>query len=363
MSIEKNNFRKKTIIRVRRINNPFCIVFLPIFVFCHMTWSQEKKDMVVTPQMRTDIIEKIISELSRCYINPETAINVESRLREGLKRGEYDHFTDLSTFLKELRMDLRDVSKDRHLGVWPIWFAPVPKGDSEEDRREFLDKMRYENYGFHRIERLEGNIGYLKLDYFADPEYGKTTAAAAMTLISNCDAVIIDLRENHGGSEHMVNYICAYFFDEPVHTISMYTRYKDITVHLWTPEIPNPWMKDKPLFILQSHESASGAEHFSYSMKAVNRAIIVGETSRGAANPVEERIYPNLSLNIALPVSRAIHPITETDWEGTGVEPDIKVPEEEALKKAHLVALETLVKQVPDEKRRKALRALIQKMN
>jgi C-terminal processing protease CtpA/Prc len=264
-------------------------------------------------------------------------------LNAELRAGSYDGYRELTPFLERLRQDIRQVTPDRHLGVWPIWFAPTPPDSSEAGLRDWRKKQSQDNYGFRRVEILSGNVGYIELTRFVDPEVAGPAAKEAMESLEGVDALIVDVRANHGGSEHMVNLVCGYLFAEPVHTISFYTRYRDESIDLWTPEdVSGSPLAAVPVYVLQSGESASAAEHLCYALQAAGRATVVGERSRGASNPVEERVYPELSINISLPVSRATHPVTGTNWEGVGVEPDVEVAAEKALDTAHGLALRRL---------------------
>jgi len=305
--------------------------------------AQEHPPVPVDAGMRKAILEKVVSELNAAYIDPEVAGRIDRLLRERGKAGRYDSFGELTPFLKAVRSDLRSAVDDAHLGVWPIWYAPVPLDSSAEAREEWLAKERRDNFGFRRVEILPDKIGYLELTRFARPSVGEATARAAMESLAGVEALIIDVRRNHGGSEDMVNLICAHLFAEPVHTISFTTRYTGETRDLWTPDdVRGSALARVPVYILQSAESASAAEHLSYALQAAGRARIVGERSRGAANPVEERVYPELRLNISLPVSRAIHPLTGTSWEGVGVKPDVETRAADALETALRLARERL---------------------
>ncbi len=296
--------------------------------------------MPVDAGMKRAIVDKVVSEISACYIDPDVAGKIERLLREREGAGRYDRFGELTPFLQILRSDLYSVADDAHLGVWPIWYAPVPLDSSAQAQQEWREEQRRDHYGFRRVEVLPDNIGYLELTRFARPSVGEATARAAMGFLAGVDALIIDVRENHGGSEDMVNLICAYLFDEPVHTISFYTRYTGQTRDLWTPnDVRGSALAHIPVYVLQSGASASAAEHLSYALQAAGRARIVGERSRGAANPVEERVYPELVLNISLPVSRAIHPRTGTSWEGVGVKPDVATAAADALETALRLAV------------------------
>jgi hypothetical protein len=294
--------------------------------------AQEHPPVPADAGMKRAIVAKVVSELEACYIDLEVAGRIGRLLHEHAAAGCYDRFEELAPFLKALRADLRSVADDAHLGVWPIWYAPVPLDTTARARQEWREEQRRDHYGFGRIEVLADNIGYLELTRFSRPEVGVAAARAAMDSLAGVEALIIDVRANHGGSEDMVNLICAHLFEEPVHTITFYTRYTGETRDLWTPDdVRGSALAHVPVYVLQSAESASAAEHLAYSLQAAGRARIVGERSRGAANPVEERVYPELSLNISLPVSRAIHPLTGTSWEGVGVKPDVETPAAEAL--------------------------------
>jgi hypothetical protein len=159
-----------------------------------------------------------------------------------------------------------------------------------------------------------------------------------MHLLENTDAVIIDLRRNGGGDPHTVQLLCSYFFDKPTHLNSLYWRDGDRTEEFWTlADLPGQRMADVPLFVLTSNYTFSGAEEFTYNMQTRKRATIVGETTGGGANPggmvpVGER------FGIFIPTGRAINPVTKTNWEGTGITPDVAVGAADALDTAITLA-------------------------
>ena len=220
--------------------------------------------------------------------------------------------------------------------------------------------VRQINFGFEKIERLQGNIGYIDLRGFSDPEAGVETVAAAMNFIGNTDALIFDLRQNGGGSPEMVALICSYLFGEkPVHLNSLYWRKGDKTDEFWTKAsvAGKRYGETKDVYVLTSNRTFSGAEEFSYNLKNLKRATIIGETTGGGAHP--GGMYRiNDHFGAFVPIGRAISPITKTNWEGTGVEPDVKVPKELALKTAYLMALNKVAEKTADEQRKKALKEL-----
>jgi C-terminal processing protease CtpA/Prc len=179
---------------------------------------------------------------------------------------------------------------------------------------------------------------------------GGDTVAATMNFVANTDYLIFDLRDNGGGDPAMVRLICSYLFgDKSVHLNDLYMRKENKTEEYWTiPNVPGKKFLDKDVYVLTSNRTFSGAEEFSYNLKNLKRATIIGETTGGGAHPGDfERLTDHFGAFV--PVGRAINPITKTNWEGTGVEPDIKVPRDQALKTAYLNALNKAYEKAKDE--------------
>jgi len=256
-------------------------------------------------------------------------------------------------------MDLQSISKDRHLRVRynPEMAKDLKEmeknGENPEDEKKFVENMKYENYAFKKVERLDGNIGYIVFNNFAPSKYSKETVAAAMNFISNCDALIIDMRYNGGGDPDGVRLICSYFFGKkPVHLNDLYYRKEDKTEEYWTlKKVDGKKMPDIDLYVLTSNYTFSGAEEFTYNLKNLKRATIVGEVTGGGANPGgPARI--NDDFIIFVPTGRAINPITKTNWEGTGVTPDVQVPQDKALQTAENLALEKILNKTKDPQKK-----------
>jgi hypothetical protein len=287
---------------------------------------------------------KVLEKLNDAYVEPEVAAKLEQRLLQKLNDGGYDDFDELNPFVRKLTEELRAISGDLHLGVWPIEYAILTEDVTPEERERMLAVERYDNFGLVSVGRLPGNIGYLELSYFADPDIAGSTAVAAMNFLANSDALIIDVRRNGGGEGDLVNLLLSYLFTEPVHTIDVFSRLDDSTHQIWTmPYVPGPQLTDIPVFVLQSWRSASAAEDFAYALKTTGRGTLVGETTKGAANPVEEFVFPELSICMAVSAFRVTSPITGTCWEGVGVEPDIQVDAERALYAAGEEAMKRLL--------------------
>ena len=322
-------------------------------------------DMTIDAVVRTQTIESLLKDLNESYVFPETARKMEADIRNRMKNKEYDNLTSARDFAKKLTEDLRGVSKDKHLGVhYSAQEIPVRKERSEptpEEREQRKQMLRLNNYRVVKGENLRGNIGYIDFRAFTDPELGAETVAAAMNFVANTDALIFDLRQNGGGQPEMVALICSYLFGEKlVHLNSLYWRKGDKTEEFWTkPTVLGKKYLDKDVYVLTSSRTFSGAEEFSYNLKNLKRATIVGETTGGGAHPGGMfRLGDHFSAFV--PTGRAISPITKTNWEGTGVEPDVKVSQERALKTAYLMALNKSLEKATEEGMKGALRRLIE---
>lgn len=326
----------------------------------------EQQDMTIDVKARTEIIDGILKNLNDSYVFPEVAKQMETDVRSRLKNKEYDNVTSAKAFAVKLTEDLQSVSHDKHLRVrYSAQLIPVRKNDnepSEQEKADYENRMKRINFAFEKVERLPGNIGYIKFNNFFEPELGAETVAAAMTFVANTDALIFDLRENGGGDPAMVALICSYLFgDKSVHLNDLYWREGNRTQEFWTKvSVPGKKYGDKDVYVLTSNRTFSGAEEFSNNLKTLKRATIIGETTGGGANPGGV-VRINDHFGVFIPTGRAINPITKINWEGTGVEPDVKVPKELALKTAYLAALNKSFEKAKDNELKGALKDYIEK--
>lgn len=281
---------------------------------------------------RTEIIEAVIAAVDSLYIARDRVEHVIETLRGNLRNGAYDRFSQLGAFIEQVTADLQSESHDLHMGVYPYDVSMAVGELTAAEVQEARERDRFSNFGFRTVRRLPGNIGLLELSDFYPARDAGGLAVAALRLLGQSDALIVDLRRNGGGSGDLVNFILGHFFDQPVLTTSVYSGMNDQTYQGWTPSyLPGPEMAKIPIFVLVSSRTASAAEHFSYALKARGRATIVGRTTRGAANPIESVDFPELSVTVEVPAYKTTDPVTGTNWEGTGVEPDILSPPDQAL--------------------------------
>jgi hypothetical protein len=300
------------------------------------------------------IIRTLWEKLRRFYVYPEIAEEICENLKKHLEAGDYADISEGEFFAYALTVHLQEINHDEHL--WVRWYPdPLPDHEgsmlqNQERLVEFRQKAKLDNYGIHKVERLPGNVGYIDIRYFYRPSWGSgDTAVAALNLLANMHALIFDLRQCRGGNPGMVALISSYLFEgEPIHLNSLYWREDDLTQQYWTlPYVPGQRFGHKPIYVLTSKDTFSAGEEFAYNLTTRQRATLVGETTGGGAHPGSPyRLHPHFEAFI--PVGRAINPITNADWEGSGVTPDISVPAAQALQTAYKLALESIIVNLDD---------------
>jgi hypothetical protein len=325
-------------------------------------------DSTVDVATRNAVIVAALKALNDGYIFPDIAAKMDRDIRARMSRGEYDSLSSATQFASALTANLRGISHDKHIAVeWSkdaiperTNAAPGVRDSVAERARERRESESY-NFGFRRVERLSGNVGYLDLSYFDRPEFGQSTAAAAMQFLRHTDALIIDIRDNDGGRPEMVSLLISYLMARPTELTGIYWRRDGSVSPSATVPVPDSLKYlGKEVYLLTSNSGTiSAGEAFVYDLHLLKRAIVVGEISAGAANPGGMvRIGEHFQLFV--PRGRAVSPISGTNWEGTGIKPDIEVPASAALKTAHLAALRTLQKNAVDSDRKDTLRSAIE---
>jgi hypothetical protein len=319
------------------------LILLPTVVFCQTDLSQTEQ--------RT-IIDSLYSRLNGFYINKKQIPDIQKAIDKSFQKGEYKKFSKPTEFASKLSEDLVKATNDKHFSIAydPQWISDKlnaeKTGEKELLREKEIAAAARENFGFKELKILEGNIGYLNLSNFHDPAYASETAASAMQFFSNTDALIIDLRNNNGGAMEMAQFISSYFFSQQELPLFKYYYYgeanKKTEREMWLlPSVPGKRLDKTAIYILTSGVSFSCAEWMSYSLKNLKRVTVIGEQTAGGAHPVDRKILAG-GFTIYIPFGEVKDPITNSDFEGVGVIPDIQVPANEALALAHYVALEKL---------------------
>ncbi|MFK2931217.1 S41 family peptidase [Dyella agri] len=317
-------------------------------------------DMVVDSAMRQQVVGMLAADLERYYVFPDKAKQYAAALRAKQQQGAYDAVSSADQFAKRLTADLQAVSQDRHLAVEYSADALPPERTSDEpsaeEKAEMLSIGRRLNFGIETVGRLPFNIGYVDLHAFLPAEQVRSRYAAMMTLLGDTRALIIDLRKNDGGDPDAVALLASYLFDKRTRLNDIYSRIDDRTHEMWTQvRLDGPrYGGTREIYLLTSSKTFSGGEDFSYALKNLKRATLVGETTGGGAHP---GMPHTLSEHFAvfIPFGRSISPITHTDWEGTGVIPDIAVPADKALATAQQRLLSAFLATEKDPGKREAL--------
>jgi hypothetical protein len=286
---------------------------------------------------RQHVIDGVITNLKAHYVDKDVAQKMADALLAHEKKGDDNAIAEGWAFADLLTSQMREVSHDMHLEVvYSRERLPehpgVPSAESAANYRMALER---ENCTFEAVRVLPHNIGYLKLSSFPDVSICRSTAVSAMASLNRADAVIFDLRDNRGGDPEMVMLIAAYLFDHPEY---MYSPRESPTERSWTRSpIAGNRLANKPVYVLISGTTWSAAEQFSYDLKMLKRATLVGERTRGGAHAgVFYRIDDHFGVGI--PEVRAVSPFGKNDWAGVGVEPDVKVKAADALATAERLA-------------------------
>ncbi|MEE1944534.1 S41 family peptidase [Pedobacter sp. KR3-3] len=305
----------------------------------------------LTKTEKGQVINSLIEKLNDNYIFLDVAQKAAKNIKMLEKKGSYTQIDEPKNLAKLLTEQLREVVHDKHLNLWYNSNKPATQTSPQEQEASFMRQMKRVNLGLPKIDILEGNVGYLKIEGFGPVEKVGETCSGAMMFLANTDALIIDLRDNQGGEPDLVQYLASYFFDDkPILLNSLYYRKKNKTDEYWTVPVKGSKYTDKPVFILINNTTFSAGEELAYDLKTQHKALLVGETTGGGANDGEVFELGN-GFFAFIPTGKAINPITHTNWEGTGVAPDVAVPATKALTTAHQMALKAVMEKMPEQEK------------
>ncbi|HSL71581.1 MAG TPA: S41 family peptidase [Longimicrobiales bacterium] len=299
---------------------------------------------MLSPLEQSGALDSIARLLRTEYVYDVTGIRCASEM-EALKRArDYQNARNQTDFASSTTRSLRNCANDEHLEVVaapPAAAAPAPTPPVGEP--PWLVALRARNFDLPRAERLAGNIGYIELNSFPPPEVAGETVAAAMSLLAHTDAMIIDLRQNGGGTGDMVRFLATWFFEQPTTITRTWRRAENrITDDRTLPYVPGQRRPKVPLYILTSSATFSAAEAFAFGFQQLGRATIVGERTRGGANAGRYRSI-GYGLRVFIPMANARSPVSENSWERVGVAPDVTTAADSALAVAHAIALRRLI--------------------
>ncbi|MBQ4819582.1 S41 family peptidase [Aquimarina sp. MMG016] len=291
---------------------------------------------VLSAQSNTDIIKSVQKLMTENYIFLDKAEKVNEHLDTLINKRYFNRYKKPKEFAEALTKEVQKITNDKHLNIAP----PKPQNNRPSSPPEFIPMHlqnieRFRQGGFGEVSFFEGNVAYIRLKGFRVEDTIKVDPL--MKYVSTADAIIIDLRDNGGGNGPVGINLSSYFLPENLPLTSVYTRRTDTMEEYSTIHVQGKQKLDVPLFILTNNRTFSAAEAFAYDLQARNRATIIGEVTGGGAHPVNFMRLPQ-GYRLIVPIARSINPVTNTNWEGVGVIPDIKLPAKDALAKAKKIA-------------------------
>jgi hypothetical protein len=323
--------------------------------------GQSRESRSITPEQKRQAVDELAKLLRQRYAIASTAEKAAKYIETRIAEGQYEKYRDAEAFANAVTVDLQEVTQDKHLRIGvarrpePAPTQATPPQNAEAERAARLAEVRRNNYGLLRAEILPGNVGYLEVRRFQPPDIAADTVIAAMQFLANADAIILDLRNCHGGSAYAMPYFAGYFFANPTHLFDMEFRGDNYTDHYWTLAwLPGKRLAKIPMYILTSSYTFSGAEGMAYRFQVLKRAKIVGEVTGGGANAGGVLDVAPF-FQVWMPMGRPVDGKTGTNWEGVGVKPDIATAAQEALPVAHLDAIRALKAEATSEKEKARL--------
>lgn len=312
-------------------------------------------DPVLTAAERRQIAEAFAQRIDTMYVLTDDAKKMAAAIREHIQRGDYDNLPDAKAFVAAVVRDARAVKDDRHLRL-SISPQVLPEGEPRKEiTPEMAARSRRGNHGMPTAKVLEGNVGYLDIESFPPRDVAAATADAAMAFLANTDALIVDARRHRGGDPAMVAHLVSHFVEPGTLINTIYSRDQAEPELFRAAKIAGK-RYDKKVYVLTSGRTFSGGEELAYDLQSLGRGKVYGEVTGGGAHPTMTfRIHERFLASI--PRKRSVNPITKTNWEGVGVKPDVPVPAADALRVAHLAALEDLAAAATDAQWRKELQA------
>ena len=286
------------------------------------------------------------AQLESRYVYPSRAAEAAKQLRRNADAGAYDGLR-ADALADKLTADIAPVLHDKHVHVRYSADVVLPPPDAEgtptpQRRAAFTAMMREGGFGLGRVEHLPGNVGYLDVRFFPQSNPDSDVVFDAMVnAVAYSEAIVLDLRRNHGGSPDTVARLLSHFVPPKTHVNDFVARGDGdpaVVESTYTADVPGPRIT-VPLYVLISRETFSGGEECAYDVQALRRGTLVGEVTGGGANPGGDRRIDD-HFEIFVPDERARNPVTMTNWEGTGVKPDVAVARDHALGTAYDLILD-----------------------
>lgn len=336
------------------------MLILGLILFTNIVFCQAQ----IAPEVKDLVIANLCRALDENYVFPEKAGLVADYINLSNRDNKYDSINSQNEFARQLSKEIRAINSDIHIRI-------IYDQELERDILMFLSSSQNantiseadiaedeaKNFHFKKVEILPANIGYIELNGFAVPSKATSrTIFSALQFVAHTDAVILDLRNNFGGNAAVANEILSYFFSSKQLTGRSYNRIEN----KWTNEYVSNKSKlskeltlSMPIYMLTSERTFSAAEGLAYNLQQLKNATVVGDTTRGGAHLTRSFSLGN-GFVAFIPIARSENAITKTDWEGTGVFPNVATDEDSALYVAQLHLLDKkLLTLTSEEEKRK----------
>ena len=290
------------------------------------------------------VVDAIMRHVEAVYVFPEKRAGIVAALRAADAAGRYDRQSP-QALADTLTRDMRAVSHDKHMYInWkPAQYQALKTSSQSEKSDAYYAAMAArENEGFTAMRVLGGNVRYVRwasVDWSGKPTI--RVMADVARFLAGGDAIILDLRRNGGGDSDAVAQFVSYFMPAKRRLLMTFhdglsgkAGYSRVVRNL-----PGPRLTGRPLYVLIDGHTGSAAEEFAYHVKQFRLGTLVGQHTAGAAN--NDTLYP-VAPGFVLSVSTGYpeHPVSHSNWEGVGVQPDVPVAAAAACDKALVLALE-----------------------
>lgn len=300
---------------------------------------------------RAAVVDRTLSAVREHYLFPERTPKIAAEVRRREAEGVYNAADSGHELARSISEDMQVAVDDRELLLEYLALpvaAETPPGTvrdvapAQSWPQNWLSSARraWGSGGVWNVQVLDGNIGFLQIHKFEHFYDARGKYAMAMEQLKDTRALIIDLRQNVGGWPEAVNTFATYFFDQRVHLDDIHYRGQKQVVQNWTDAAPQGprYGSQRPVFILTSPNTHGAAESFAYSMQKMGRATIVGRATRGSAH-LSDRFPLSEHFQAWIPVARSVHASSGTNWQSSGVQPDVESVRKDAKEIARRMAL------------------------
>jgi hypothetical protein len=282
-----------------------------------------------------EVVETLAQQLRAEYVFADKGDEMARALGGWLDSGSCSAARSARELARSLTTELQALCHDKHLRIFY-------GARSAEGRRGPPGMGDPGVGGIRKREILDGNVGYLETTSVPPLAESEGAIAEAFAYLRDTAALILDVRANGGGYPNTVARYVSYLSEGPPFVVNTFHWRKGAREEFLTTDLgPRSYGSKKPVYVLTSRQTFSGGEELAYDLQALKRAVLVGETTGGGANPGGMQPVGH-DFDVVMPKGRAVNPITGTNWEGTGVKPDVEVPADQALTNAHKAALARL---------------------